>query len=309
MTTGIADAHIDAVRHFNRLYTRQLGVLDEGLLKSAFSLTEARVLYELAQREQPTASELTRALGLDPGYLSRLLKSFEKRGLIRRTPSGSDGRQHHLMLTRQGKGVFAQLDRAAHDQVSAMLAPLSEHGRLRLVEAMQTIERLLGARPEPKVPYLLRPPRPGDMGWVVHRHGVLYAGEYGWDETFEALVAEIVAQFIRAQDPRRERCWIAEREGRIAGSVFAVKESDTAARLRLLYVEPEARGLGIGRHLVDECIRFARQAGYRELTLWTNDVLVSARRIYEATGFRLVKEERHRSFGHELVGQHWALEL
>ena len=300
---------VETVRGFSRFYTRQIGLLNEGILKSRFSLTEARVLYELAHRDGLTATDLGRELGLDAGYLSRLLKKFEAQGLLVRTPSRIDARQAVLALTPAGRDAFEPLNRASQDEVAAMLDRLSASERETLVKAMDTVQHLLGDKPESKVPYLLRSHEPGDMGWIIHRQGCLYAQEYGWDETFEALVAEIAAAFIKTFDPRRERCWIAEREGEIVGSVFLVRQSDETAKLRLLYVEPAARGLGIGRRLVDECIRFARARGYKTLTLWTNDVLVSARRIYEAAGFRLVKEERHHSFGKDLVGQNWDLDL
>jgi DNA-binding MarR family transcriptional regulator len=283
--------------------------LREGYLESPFSLTEVRVLYELAHREETTASEIGGELGLDAGYLSRILRGFEKQGLIHKRPSESDGRRSLLRLTEGGREAFARLDARWRDDVGAMLGGMSIVGQERLVGAMRTIEELLGARPEPEVPYLLRPHWPGDMGWVVHRHGVLYAIEYGWDERFEALVAEIVANFIQRYDPKLERCWIAERDGEVVGSVFIVKQTEEIAKLRLLLVEPKARGLGIGSRLVEECVRFARQAGYRKITLWTNDVLDAARRIYEAKGFRLVHEEPHHSFGHDLVGQTWELVL
>ena len=301
--------HIDAVRRFNRFYTKQIGVLHEGLLGSPYTLTEVRVLYELAHRESPTAAELSKELGLDPGYVSRILRGFKKRGLLAKTRSTTDGRRSLLSLTARGRRAFAPLNQRSHDDVETMLSALSGLEQLRLSQAMQTVEMLLGARVEPKVPYLLRPHQPGDMGWVVHRHGVLYAKEYGWDETFEALVAEIVAKFIRGFDPKRERCWIAEREGEVVGSVFLVRHSETVAQLRLMYVEPKARGLGIGSRLVDECIRFARQVGYRKMTLWTNSVLAAARYIYRKAGFRLVHEESHHSFGHDLVGETWELDL
>jgi DNA-binding MarR family transcriptional regulator/GNAT superfamily N-acetyltransferase len=304
-----SDAHISTVRAFNRFYTRQLGLLDEGMLKSAFSLTEVRVLYELAHREGVTASELARELGLDAGYLSRILGKFETDHLITRTPSTSDGRQTVLALTSKGRKGFAPLNRASHEQIASMLAPLRPGGLDQLVRSMRTIQGLLGGAAEPKVPYLLRNLQSGDVGWIVHRQGVLYAQEYGWDETFEGLVAEIAGAFVKNLDPKMERCWVAEREGEIVGSVFLVRDSDALAKLRLLYVEPSARGLGIGRRLVDECIRFARLRGYKTLTLWTNDVLISARRIYEAAGFKLLKQERHRSFGKDLVGQNWYLAL
>jgi DNA-binding MarR family transcriptional regulator/GNAT superfamily N-acetyltransferase len=305
----VLDDRVATVRRFNRFYTQRVGALDEGLVRSPFSLTQGRVLYELAHREHTTAAELGRDLGLDPGYLSRILGDFERRELIERAPSAADGRQSVLSLTAGGQAAFAPLEARTRAEIGAMLGRLGEAEQARLVEAMATIERFLGARPEGKIPYLLRPHQPGDMGWVVHRHGVLYAREHGWDERFEALVARIAARFVERHDPRRERCWIAERDGAIVGSVFLVQRSKTVAQLRLLLVEPAARGLGIGGRLVEECVRFARQAGYRKITLWTNSVLRSARRIYEGTGFRLVRAEPHRSFGHDLVGEFWELPL
>ncbi len=311
MTTTDLLPQIEAVRRFNRFYTRQIGVLQEGLLRSPFSLSEARVLYELAHHEQTTATHLGQELGLDAGYLSRILRSFHERGLVEKQPSEGDRRQHLLALTEQGQAAFAGLDAASRGETGAMLRGLSDADQSRLVHAMQAIEGLLGAEPEHRVPYLLRPHQSGDVGWVVQRHGVLYRQEYGWDETFEALVAEIVADFIRAFDPKRERCWIAEREGENVGSVFLVRhpEREGVAKLRLLLVEPKARGLGIGRRLVAECTRFAREAGYHTITLWTNSVLHAARRIYEREGYRLLREEPHHSFGHDLVGQTWELAL
>jgi DNA-binding MarR family transcriptional regulator/N-acetylglutamate synthase-like GNAT family acetyltransferase len=279
------------------------------LLNSPFSLTEVRVLYDLAHRDQLTAAELGNDLGLDRGYLSRILQSFQRRGLIKKTRSKRDARRSFLELTAKGRKVFAPLNARSQKEIEGMLSNLSTSEQSSLVEAMQTIERLLARKPEPKVPYLLRDPQPGDMGWIVQRHGVLYSQEYGWDEDFEALVAQIVSDFIKNFDAKRERCWIAEREAEIVGSVFLVKKSKTVAQLRLLLVEPKARGLGIGKRLVDECIRFARQKGYRKLVLWTNDVLDVARHIYEAAGFRLVQEEPHHSYGHDLVGQYWELTL
>ena len=300
---------VDAVRSFNRFYTKQMGVLHEGLLGSPFSLTEVRVLYELAHRDRLTATALSRELGLDAGYLSRILRGFDRRGLVAKARSAADGRQSFLALTARGRRAFAPLNARAHDEVVAMLRRLSPAEQARLIEAMRTIETLLGGRSEPKVPYLLRPHQPGDMGWVVHRHGALYAQEYGWDETFEALVAEITAKFIRHFDPKRERCWIAERDGEIVGSVFLVQRSKTVGQLRLMYVEPKVRGLGIGSRLVDEVVRFARQVGYRKVVLWTNSVLDAARHIYEKAGFRLIHSEPHRSFGHDLIGETWELPL
>ncbi|MFW6084218.1 MAG: bifunctional helix-turn-helix transcriptional regulator/GNAT family N-acetyltransferase [Gemmatimonadota bacterium] len=304
-------SRVETVRRFNRFYTRQLGLLEEGLLQSPYSLTEARVIYELAHHEGTTATDLADDLGLDPGYLSRVLKGFEQDGLVVRERSTEDGRRFLLALTHEGRDAFSRLNAASAREIRSWLEPLAPVDRERLVHAMHTIQELLGARPHDRVPYLLRPHRSGDMGWVVERHGVLYAEEYGWNEEFEALVADIVAGFLRDLDPRRERCWIAEREGERVGSVFLVKhpERDRAARLRLLLVEPGARGLGIGTRLVRECTRFARQAGYDTVTLWTNSVLHAARRIYEREGYELVDEEPHHSFGHDLVGQNWELEL
>jgi DNA-binding MarR family transcriptional regulator/N-acetylglutamate synthase-like GNAT family acetyltransferase len=300
---------VESVRRFNRFYTKQIGALSDHILKSRFSLAEARVIYELAQREESTATELGGELGLDAGYLSRLLGDFKKRGLIGRKRSDADGRQSFIWLTEKGRKAFAELNAHSHNEIEALIGGLSPANRNRLTEAMRVIEELLGAQAEQKAPYIIRPHQPGDMGWVTHRHGVIYNEEYGWDEEFEALVAEITAKFIRNFDPKRERCWIAERGGEIVGSVFLVKKSGTVAQLRLLLVEPSARGMGIGKRLVDECLRFARQAGYKKITLWTNSVLDAARHIYEEAGFRLVKEDPHNSFGHDLVGQNWELKL
>jgi DNA-binding MarR family transcriptional regulator/GNAT superfamily N-acetyltransferase len=308
----IRSGRVDAVRRFNRFYTRHIGVLGEGLLKSPFSLTEVRVLYEIAHRKLPTATALCQELGLDPGYLSRILSKFEKCGLVSKSASQSDGRQSLLELTARGRKTFATLDARQSAEVASMLRALPPAGQSRLVQAMLTIETSLGAGSEAdtKTPYILRPHQPGDMGWVVHRHGVLYAQEYGYDDQFEALVAEIVANFIQHFDGRRDRCWIAEREGEIVGSVFVVKKSKTVAKLRLLLVEPSARGLGIGKRLVDECLRFARQAGYKKMVLWTQSELPAARHIYQEAGFQLVREEPHRSWGRDdLVSQIWELKL
>jgi DNA-binding MarR family transcriptional regulator len=304
------DQHVDAVRAFNRFYTRQIGVLREGLLQSPFSLTEVRVLYEIAHRQEPTATELCQELGLDPGYLSRILAKLETRRLIRRSASRSDRRQALLALTAKGKKTFATLDTRQRTEVAGLLRPLPPGGATRLVEAMHNIETVLGDRSSPKAPYVLRSHQPGDLGWVVHRHGVLYAQEYGYDESFEALVAEIAAKFIQHFDSKRERCWIAEKDAAIIGSVFLVQKSKTVCKLRLLLVEPSARGLGIGKRLVDECLRFARQAGYKKMVLWTQSELPAARHIYEQAGFQLVEEKPHRSWGRDnLVSQIWELKL
>jgi DNA-binding MarR family transcriptional regulator/N-acetylglutamate synthase-like GNAT family acetyltransferase len=300
---------IDAVRQFNRFYTQKIGVLHEGLLSSPFSLTEVRVLYELAHRERPVASELGKNLGLDPGYLSRILSHFKSKGFIASKPSEQDGRQSILSLTEKGRAAFAPLNERARDEIGVLIGALAEGDQIRLVQAMATIKEILSPEQKNKMPYLLRPHQPGDMGWVVHLHGMLYAQEYGWDDTFEALVAGIVAKFIQNFDPKRERCWIAEMEGEIVGSVFLVKESETVSKLRLLLVHPKARGLGMGRRMVNECLRFAKQAGYRKTMLWTNNILHAARHIYESMGFKLVLEEPHHSFGHDLVGETWELEL
>jgi DNA-binding MarR family transcriptional regulator/GNAT superfamily N-acetyltransferase len=308
-----ASSRIDTVRRFNRFYTRAIGVLPEGWLDSPFPLTEARVLYELAHREKPTATLVRNNLDVDAGYLSRILSSFAKRGLIEKNPSEDDRRQSLLALTEEGRRQFAALEERTIQQVGGMIERLSENEQRRLIASMQTIEKLLAPaeRPESgaKASYLLRPHQPGDMGWVVHRQGVLYAQEYGYDERFEALAAEIVAQFIQHYDARQERCWIAERDGEVAGSVFLVAKSRTTAKLRLLYVEPAARGLGIGSRLVGECVRFARQAGYKRIVLWTQSELDAARHIYKQAGFRVVRKKRHHSFSKDLVAETWELSL
>ena len=300
---------IDAIRHFNRFFTRQIGVLREGLLHSPYSLTEARILFEIAHRDDLTGSDLSRELGLDPGYLSRILARLEQRGLIDKARSETDGRQRLLSLTPEGRDAFSLLDERSREEVAEMLSELPEGDQRRLLEAMQTIEGVLTRGLKFSEPFFLRQHESGDMGWVVHRHGVLYAQEYGWDERFEALVAQIVADFINNYDPAKERCWITEMNGEIVGCVFVVRASDTVAKLRLLLVEPKARGLGLGTRLVEECIRFARRSGYKTLTLWTNSVLDAARHIYEEQGFELVDEEEHHSFGRDLVGQNWELAL
>ncbi|MCL4487596.1 MAG: bifunctional helix-turn-helix transcriptional regulator/GNAT family N-acetyltransferase [Chloroflexi bacterium] len=297
------------VRRFNRFYTKQIGILTDSYLKSPFSLPQARVVYELAHHGQTTATELGSELDLDAGYLSRILRDLQKGGWVGKQPSKTDGRRTVLRLTDKGQQAFASINAASQRDIEAMLNKLSEENQRRLTQAMFTIEQLLGAPPERQVPYILRPHQPGDMGWVVQCHGVVYSQEYGWSEDFEGLAASIVAKFIQHHDPKRERCWIAEKDGERVGSVFLVRKTDRVAKLRLLIVEPKARGLGIGSRLVDECLRFARQAGYRQVTLWTNSILVSARHIYEKAGFRLTEEEPHHSFGHDLVGETWDLRL
>jgi DNA-binding MarR family transcriptional regulator/GNAT superfamily N-acetyltransferase len=302
---------IEAIRSFNRFYTRQIGLLRAGILESPFTLAEARLVYELAHRQQCTATQLGEELGLDPGYLSRLVRGLEQRRLLVRQAAPDDRRQFRLSLTNAGQKAFARLNAASRNEIRAMLNELPTTDQGRLVQAMHTIRDLLDAQSEHRVPYILRPHQSGDMGWVVERHGALYNQEYGWNEQFEALVAEIVAKFIREFDAKRDRCWIAERDGENLGSVFLAKhpEHEGVAKLRLLLVEPHARGQGIGKRLVQECTRFARQAGYRSITLWTNSVLRAARRLYEEEGYLLVHEEKHHSFGHDLVGQTWNLTL
>jgi DNA-binding MarR family transcriptional regulator/N-acetylglutamate synthase-like GNAT family acetyltransferase len=302
------DEQISAVRAFTRFYTRKLGVLDQQLLKSPFSLSEARVLYELANGENPSAKDIGIELGLDPGYLSRIVQKFDEDGLITRKPLPADRRQVQLGLTAKGRQAFAKLDRSSHDDVAAMLATLSQDERKRLIGAMAAIERLLGPSGVPQAA-TLREPRPGDMGWVVQSHGALYASEYGFDSSFEALVAEIAAKFLNSFDASRERCWIAERDGTQVGSVFLVRHSDEVAKLRLLLVGPAGRGQGLGHRLVAECIAFARACGYRTITLWTQSILVAARKIYQDAGFVLVATEPHRSFGRDLIGETWEMEL
>ena len=300
---------ISAVRAFNRFYTRKLGVLDQQLLKSPFSLSEARVLYELAHREDAAAKEIGIELGLDPGYLSRIVQKFDEDGLITRKPLPSDRRQYRLGLTARGRQAFAKLDRSSHDDVAAMLAALPGSDRGRLVSAMAAIERLLGENSVPPPPAILRDPRPGDMGWVVQSHGALYAREYGFDSSFEGLVAEIAGKFLTSFDASRERCWIAELDGVQVGSVFLVRQSDDVAKLRLLLVDPAGRGQRLGQRLVGECIAFAQACGYRRITLWTQSILLAARKIYQDNGFVLVATEPHRSFGQSLIGETWEREL
>lgn len=303
---GLA-AQFEAVRQFGRFYTRYLGALREGLLDSPFSLTEARTIYELAHRDVIDAGTLSDELGLDAGYMSRVVGRLEAAGIVSRTTSPDDGRVRQLALTAEGTDAFAQLNAASAMQFEQALAPLSDGDRQSLVTAMKTIQTLLEDTPAERVPFILRPPQPGDLGWVVQRHGAIYAREYRWDTRFEGLVAEIVGRFAKDHDSTRERCWMAEKDGVNVGSVFLVQKTREIAQLRLLLVERHARGLGIGRRLVSECTRFARNVGYQSITLWTNSVLHSARRIYEQEGYRLIEEEAHHSFGHDLVGQNWLL--
>jgi DNA-binding MarR family transcriptional regulator/GNAT superfamily N-acetyltransferase len=309
MVTEPVEEKISAVRQFNRFFTRQIGVLREGLLHSSYPLTEARILFELGQRGQLTASVLGRELGLDAGYLSRLLARLEQQGLLEKVRSEYDGRQRLLSLTAQGKEAAALLDQRSRAEVAEMLGELSDEDQQRLLKAMQTVEGVFTTGLKFSEPFVLRPHEPGDMGWVTHRHGVLYYQEYSWDQSFEALVAQITADFINNFKPERERCWIAEMDGEIVGSVFVVQSSITVAKLRLLLVEPKARGLGLGSRLVEECIRFARRRGYQKMILWTNSVLVEARHIYAKHGFKLTAEEPHHSYGHDLVGETWELLL
>jgi len=318
---SVPDTQIASVRRFSRFYTHLLGVLNEGLLESDLSLTEARVLYELANRSEPTASEIASSLNLDLGYLSRILRSFSAQGLIRRQPSKSDRRQNLLPLTEAGRSCAKTLAQRSSEQVRQILSPLSPGQRERLVDSMAAIESLLTpSQPTAEIPaatspVILRNHRPGDIGWVVERHGQLYSQEYGWDQRFEALVARIAANFIDQYEPERERCWIAERNGQRLGSVFLVRDreqpdaSAATARLRLLLVDPEARGLGLGRTLVQQCTIFARSAGYKRIILWTNSVLTAARRIYEKEGYLLLREKPYTAFGKELVSQDWQLDL
>ena len=308
-----AESATSAVRAFNRFYTRKIGILEEGLLKTKFSLAEIRVLYELANREQPTATALAADLGIDPGYLSRILTRFKGLAFISRRPSHLDGRQSLLSLTAKGRAEFDKINARQNREVEDMLAPLSTRQRAELTTAMGTVERLLNPASfaaRPNEPFILREPRVGDMGIVVSRQAVLYAQEYGWDERFEALVAKIAGQFIDEFDPVKERCWIAERAGEVVGAVFIVKSPDPdVAKLRMLFVEPKARGFGIGNRLVEECIRFSRERGYRKITLWTQSILLAARRIYERNGFKLVESKQNRPFGFDMISETWDLDL
>jgi DNA-binding MarR family transcriptional regulator len=308
MQPAAFEERVASIRRFNRFYTQKIGVLDEGLLQSPFSLAEARILYELAHRERPTASEIARDLRVDPGYLSRMLRGFRRRGLIERVPAEGDGRCRHLSLTETGHAAFGPLDRRSREEIGALIGNLPNRAQVSLVAAMQTIQSLL-APPAASKPIALREHRSGDLGWIVARHGALYAEEYAWNAEFEAMVAEIAAEFLANFDAERERCWIAECDDEPVGSVALVRETDEVARLRLLLVEPVARGTGLGSRLVTECLEFARRARYGKVILSTFNVLVSARRIYEAAGFRRASEEPQRRFGHDLIAENWELVL
>lgn len=306
MSTLSATERASFVRAFNRFYTRQVGALQEHLLDSEFSLTEARILYELANQESLTSTDLCRALDLNAGYLSRVISGFEAKGLVEKSRSALDARAFQLTLTNQGKAVFAPLNEASLNTVLGMLEHLTAPQQHQLIEAMRQIQSLLGER---ETSYLLRDPQPGDLGWVVHQQAVLYAREYGWNSEFEALVAEIVATYIRNFNPTSDRCWIAEKDGKVVGSIFVVRHDETTAKLRMLYVDASARGMGIGRRLVEEAMRFARLAGYTRMVLWTNDALLDARKLYQRAGFELVEEVSSHSFGMSQIEQTWARDL
>jgi DNA-binding MarR family transcriptional regulator/GNAT superfamily N-acetyltransferase len=303
-----AEDRVAAVRAFNRFYTARIGVLRDGLLRTPHSLTEARVLYELGQRDVTEVADLRREMDIDAGFLSRLLARLESDGLVARERSTDDARRQRIRLTEEGRAAFAELDRRSADEIGAVLGALSEDDQERLVGAMDAVREVLTHAP-PAAGFVLRAPRPGDLGWIVQAHGRLYAREYGWDETFEALVARIVADYAGDHDPCREAAWIAEVDGEPAGCVLCVRREDDVAQLRLLLVDPRARGRGIGARLIEECLGFARRAGYARITLWTNDVLHAARRLYERAGFELVESAPHHSFGHDLVEQTWARAL
>ena len=300
---------IAAVRGFSRFYTRKLGIIEPKLLDSPWTLQEARIIYEIGDRQSCTATDLVGALGLDAGFLSRTLQTLHRRQIIARKPSKTDRRVTELALTAKGRAAFADLDSRSRGAVAVLLGELDAGERAAVVNAMIAIEHTLEPPAREPAGFLLRSHRPGDIGWMVSRHGAIYAQEYGWDISFEALVAEIAAQFIRSYDPAREHCWIAEIGGEPVGSIFLVKASDEAAKLRLLLVDKKARGLGLGRALTEQCIRFARQAGYRSITLWTQSILLAARGIYQRAGFRRVSEQSHHSFGVDLVGETWELKL
>lgn len=322
--SAVDPVRIEEVRRFNRFYTREIGVLEQGHLHSEFSLAAVRLLYELAhwndnREDPPTATDVAREMGLDAGYLSRLLRDLVRRRLVKRAPSPVDARQHHLKLTPEGRSVSADLEKRARVDIATLLAPLSDSKQRLVIDALRTVQTSLSTQSRDDAgdvsaeapAFIIRPPRAGDLGWVVARHGAVYAQEYDWNEEFEGLASRIVADYVEQHDAEREACWIAERNSENVGSIFLVRHPERAgvAKLRLLLVEPSARGLGVGRRLVEECTRFARKAGYHTITLWTNSILVSALRIYEAAGYRMVEEVPHHSFGHDLVSQTWELEL
>jgi DNA-binding MarR family transcriptional regulator len=305
---SVSAAHVKALRGFNRFYTQRIGVLSP-YLASDFSLTEVRVLYELAHRELPTAAEIGRDLGLDAGYLSRILRRFEQRGWVARAPSPADARQSLLKLTPAGHDAFAPLQQRSRDEAAAMLAPLAAPDREAVIAAMARVQRLLSGEAAAPRTAVLRDPRPGDMGWVVQQHGELYAREFGYTAAFEAAVAKIAADYLLRFDPEREKGWIAELDGERVGSVFVVRRSATVAQLRLLILSPAARGLGLGARLTDECIAFARSRGYRKLVLWTQSHLEAARSIYRSRGFVLLKSEPNDDYGPHLTSETWELAL
>jgi DNA-binding MarR family transcriptional regulator/GNAT superfamily N-acetyltransferase len=303
------ESQIAAIRGFSRFYTRKLGIIEPKLLASPWTLQEARIIYEIAQHDSCTATDLVQTLGLDAGFLSRTLQALQRCQIVARKPSRADRRANELALTAKGRAAFAELERRSHDEVGALLAGLDDRERSTVVNAMAAIEQVLEPPAQKPAGFMLRSHRPGDIGWIVSRHGAIYAQEYGWDISFEALAAEITAQFLRSYDRAREQCWIAEIDGEPVGSIFLVKASDDVAKIRLLLVEKKARGLGVGRALVEQCLRFARDAGYGSVTLWTQSILVAARGIYQRAGFQSVKQEKHHSFGVDLVGETWELEL
>jgi DNA-binding MarR family transcriptional regulator/GNAT superfamily N-acetyltransferase len=303
------ESQIAAIRGFSRFYTRKLGIIEPKLLASPWTLQEARIIYEIAQHDNCTATDLVQTLGLDAGFLSRTLQALQRRQIVARKPSKADRRANELALTAKGRASFAELERRSRDEVGALLAGLDDHERSTVVNAMAVIEQVLEPPARKPAGFLLRSHRPGDIGWIVSRHGAIYAQEYGWNISFEALAAEITAQFLKSWDPAREQCWIAEIGGEPVGSIFLVRASDDVAKIRLLLVEKKARGLGVGRALVEQCLRFAKDAGYNSVTLWTQSILVAARGIYQRAGFQCVKQEKHHSFGVDLVGETWELEL
>ena len=309
MTEDQFSKNVEKMRRFNRFYTKQIGLLSQGLLKTRFPLTQARIIFELAQHEQSTAKNIIHELDIDAAYLSRILSIFEREGLIRKVQSKSDNRQWFLKLTAKGRKSFSILNNRSNQEVKTLLKSLSIEDRHRLLSAMHTIKNILDPRPRSTTFFLLRSHRPGDIGWITHRHGVLYAEEYGFDETFEALVAEILARFMQHHDPKRERIWIAEQDGESIGSVVIADAGNRVAQLRLLLVEPRARGKGLGKRLIDECVSFSKRAGYKKIKLWTQSILLEARHLYEKSGFILVEEKPHTSFGQELVAEIWELPL